>query len=829
MLFSLELPKEIINEAIQGRDFPKEYLGFEIEQVPYLMLLSALFLLMVVVINGIKWLMNVRVGMAGERMLRRMRFLLFERVMLFRMQRFRSTKSGEVIQSILGEIEPLGGFFGEVIATPAFQGGLLIVYTTFIFMQDLVLGLAAVALLPIQAYIIPKLQAKIVRLNKERAANTRKLADTIGEGVNVIAEVHTNDTARWHMAQVAGRLYENTVIRLQLFQRKFTIKFVNNFMNQLTPFFFYSVGGYLVIKGQLDLGSLMAVLVAYKEVAAPWKAVLNYWQRWTDFNSRYVFVVENFSGEDVLEPVRIYADGDDARGVSGTLEFSQVEGGPGTGGLTIPSLKVEPGEMIAVAGGGSGGRETLLKLAAGLATPAAGRVTVGGKVLVDCTMPQIGASLAYVGAEPGIISRSMRENLLYGILRGAPDLADQDSADLVDMLREAQMTGNPTLNPEGDWVLYEAAGVSDRESLAECLMELTELAGLSAELYSSALDSRLDPKRADDWTGPITAARDSLRAASEEFADLVEDWHPDRINGNATLIENILFALPGDFSGEPADLIGTGPVGAILEHIGACDLLLEAGWDLSREFSELLDAVEADSAVLDGFSGYSKSDILAAHQLIIEHGPKGLDKVKNDGRRMLMRLAAGYIEVRDRLDVLNDEREARILKCRRAALEKIAGDDRFVRFDEERFNPAQTVAENILHAKRRHDRKSAWKRLETMMREAIEATGLREDLIRLGLDAKVSASGLSASSKRRVALVRGLIKRPEILVLDGIAASDGEADRTLRSAIRSALPDATILYAAAEEGAVAGADRIARIDETGTVSITAGEPSAANT
>ena len=220
---------------------------------------------MVVLINGIKWLLNITVGMTGERMLRRLRFVLFEHVMRFRISRFRTTKPGEVIQSMLGEIEPLGGFFGEVIATPAFQGGQLCVYVAFIFVQDFWLGLAAVSLYPVQAFLIPKLQAKVIRLNRARAGNTRRLADTISESVANVADIHTNDTARWHMAQISGRLHQNTLIRMDLFKRKFTIKFINNFMNQLTPFFFYSAGGYLVIVGDLDFGSLVAVLAAYKD------------------------------------------------------------------------------------------------------------------------------------------------------------------------------------------------------------------------------------------------------------------------------------------------------------------------------------------------------------------------------------------------------------------------------------------------------------------------------------------------------------------------------------------------------------------------------------
>lgn len=820
---SLQIPKIIINEAISGTDFPKQVLWLELEQVPYLLLLCGAFLFMVVSINAIKWFMNVQIGMTGERMLRRLRYMLFERVMRFRMARFRTTKPGEVIQSIMGEIEPLGGFFGEVIATPCFQGGLLCVYVTFIFVQDWILGLAAIALYPIQAWLIPMLQRKIVRLNKERAANSRRLADTIGEGVNVVADIHTNDTARWHMAQVAGRLYSNTVIRLALFKRKFTIKFVNNFMNQLTPFFFYSAGGYLVIKGDLDFGSLVAVLAAYKDVAAPWKAVLNYVQRWTDFNSRYVFVVENFSGEDVLPSDRIYAEGTDAQPLSGDLDFTNVEGGPGTSGLTVADLTIPTGQMVAVLGGASGGREAFLRLAVGFQSPTAGRVSFGGRAIADVPMAQMGASVAYIGAEPGIVARPMRENLLYGLFRGRPDLASQDTAEFADMLVEACKTGNSSLDPEGDWVDYTIAGVDGPEALDARLLALIDVAGLSGDLYSNALDTRLSPEQAPDWDERILTARRHLRAAGADLSDLVEDWHPDALNMNARMLDNVFYRLPVQVRPTLTDHLEDPDLAEILDKSGAAEELLAIGWDIAREFADLVDALEADSAVLDSFEGYARADIMAASDLIAAQAGKEEAAATAEQKRLLMGLASGFVPARDRLDVLDAARTARLLACRAKARAALAGRDLVVGFDEDRFSPGRRIAGNILQGQRRYDRKSAWKRLEELMRTAIDEAHLRDDLIRLGLSAPLGASGgISTASRRRVALVRGMIKRPGLLVLDGIAGGNVPADRELRAAIRRELPEAAILYAAAADPAAEGADLIVRVAENGTVTCEAG-------
>src|SRR3546814_17380599 len=104
----------------------------------------------------------------------------------------------------------------------------------------------------------------------------RQISDKIGESVGGIQDIHANDAAHWHLADIANRYGDIYDIRFEIYQRKFFIKFLNNFINQLTPFFFYSIGGYLVIRGDLSFGALIAVLAAYKDLAGPWKELLDY-------------------------------------------------------------------------------------------------------------------------------------------------------------------------------------------------------------------------------------------------------------------------------------------------------------------------------------------------------------------------------------------------------------------------------------------------------------------------------------------------------------------------------------------------------------------------
>jgi ABC-type multidrug transport system fused ATPase/permease subunit len=195
---SLEVPKIIVNKAIAASDFPKEIYGVRLEQVQYLVILCCVFLLLVAANGAFKYVINVYKGRLGERMLRRLRYQLFSHTLRFPIPHFRRTSQGEVIAMITSEVEPLGTFIGDAVAQPAFQGGTLLTILFFMFAQDLVLGIAAVALYPLQIYLIPKLQRQVNALAKERVRTVRQLAESVGETVSGIVEVHANDTAELH-------------------------------------------------------------------------------------------------------------------------------------------------------------------------------------------------------------------------------------------------------------------------------------------------------------------------------------------------------------------------------------------------------------------------------------------------------------------------------------------------------------------------------------------------------------------------------------------------------------------------------------------------------
>src|SRR5215469_6862050 len=240
LYWSLDLPKQIINRAISGKHFPQPYFGLHLNQIPYLLVLCTVFLTLIFVNGWFKLHVNVRKGQLGERMLRRLRYELYERVLRFPLHHFDRVASGQVIAMMTGELEPVGGFIGEAFALPISQGGTMLTILVFMFIQDPILGTAAIAFIPVQGYLIPKMQRVIRRLGRERVRMVRRLSDRIGETIAARTEIRANNAAPYQLADISHRLGDIYDIRFEIYNRKFFVKFLNNLIGNLTPFFFYS-------------------------------------------------------------------------------------------------------------------------------------------------------------------------------------------------------------------------------------------------------------------------------------------------------------------------------------------------------------------------------------------------------------------------------------------------------------------------------------------------------------------------------------------------------------------------------------------------------------
>ncbi|MGI9310008.1 MAG: ABC transporter transmembrane domain-containing protein [bacterium] len=777
--YSLEIPKLIINKAIGGGAIVFEVFGVGMTQIQYLLLLSGIFLLMVIINGGMKYVINVYRGVLGERMLRRFRYTLYNRILRFPLPHFKNVSASEIIPMVTAETEPLGGFIGDSIALPVMQGGLLITYLSFIFVQDFWLGIAAIALYPPQIYLIPRLQHKVNQLSKQRVQTVRKLADRIGESVAGIADIHANDAGHFERADISHRLGGIFTIRNEIYRRKFFIKFLNNFLAQLTPFFFYSIGGYLVLKNQLSLGALVAVLAAYKDIAPPWKELLKFYQITEDVKVKYAQIIEQFAPDRLIDERLLEAheapllDGDIRASRLGYVEDAATQ---------VDALDFALGgdrHSAILSRDGTGGDE-LAQLLARLLPPSAGSIHVGDSDLAALPESVTGQRIGYCSAASRLFNASIGDNLRYGLKhQPQPSERDDDDGARRKAIKESLASGNSTADIAADWVDIKLSGAEDAAQFKRAMLDAIACVELDDELLTLALRTTEEIDIPPQLAEQIVTLRDQLIAQINqiESGGIIEPLDADAYIHNLTVEENLLFGAPLD--GRPAgEWIATHPLaGEILRDSGLQRELSDIGLELAGLMVELFSDLPDDSELFEQFS-FIQADDLPEYQKLVAAAADGAT-LDAQQRAKLSAVSFKLCPARHRLDLITPPIQNKVLAARKALMAQLGADNEQIRFfDRNQYNRSMSVQENLLFGRIAYAKGHLQPRVTETIRSTLKSTALHEEILLAGLNCPAGAGGskLSANLRQKLVLARALLKNPDILIINNaLSGLDGKS------------------------------------------------------
>lgn len=804
LYYSLVIPKNIVNEAISGTDFPRSYLWIPLDQVPYLLALCFALLAMVVINNALRYILNIYTGITGERMLRRLLYELLERLVRFQPKCFRRLSSAEIIPIITSESEQLGGFIGESIATPVYQGGTLLVYIGFILIQDPVLGAAAIASYPLQAYLIPKLQKRVVRLNRARSKNIRALSRDINEMVTAASEMHARAGSQLHLLTVSERLYQNFRVRYEIYKRRFLIKLLDSFISQLAPFFFYAIGGYMVIQGQISLGSLVAVLAAYTDLAGPWRELLNYYQHMVEMVMRYESVIEHFDHKEMSERDQIMPPLDKNAVLSGELvvESISLEGEAGTDPVNAFSVVAHPGETMVLVGSETTGRSALLRAIGGLEEPLSGKVRLGGDDLHRMSEMARAQAVAFIAKTHHMFAGTLRANLLYGFGIVEPEMVlmtgvgDQRPAT---RLHEAKITASA----HPDLIDFPFLDADRRTDLEHKALQLLDIFGLSDDVYQMGLDLPLGADAPDALRQTILAVRAKIRAliaADDQLSDLIDLWQKDRFNRSASLGENIFFAVPVQVGADFNQVAGDTLALKALAKAGLLQDLVILGADVALSITDLFADVSGDNTLLSAYSFMPIDEFEDYGRIARRAKTAGAAKLRSAQQAKLLALALAISPLRHRIVKISGQLEERIVKARGLLRSFVDASPLLTPIEEDTILPALSLSANLVLGRRRPDRRGSLEKVNQLVRDVAEDQGVRSDITRFGLSFNVGSGGanLSPVQRFRVGLASSLLREPALIICDGLGAGSLKQDKDLLEKIRFCAPNAILVVGTSE-------------------------------
>ena len=810
---SLELPKAIVNNAIQGKGFTDadstvrfmefsfsmpDFLGgaklmlldgYALERLPYLVALSLAFLGLIVVAGLIKFQINTMKGWLGERMLRRLRYNLFDHIMRFPLLHFRHVKAAEMATMIKDEVEPVGGFVGESIITPLFLGGQALTAMVFILYQHIYLGLVAFGMVMLQTVIVPRMRKRLLVLSLQRQLTARQLAGRIAECVDGVVEIHAHDTSNYERAEISSRLGKMFKIRFELYQRKFLIKFVNNFLSQVTPFLFYLIGGYLAIQGRLDIGALVAVIAAYKDLPSPIKELIDWDQQRQDTEIKYNQVIEQFMVDDLAPEQMQAAALAPELPVHGELRANNLSLIDESEAKLLDgvSFSLPMDARLAVVGAGASGSGALAQVLARLIPPSGGNLEIGGIDIVRAPEAVTGRALAYVGSSAYLFPVSVRENLLYGLrhqpLRPAQYPASEAKTRAHD-LKETKRAGNLALDIGADWVDYQAAGVSGPVELDARLLEVLKMVELEETIFEIGLRSQAQAQMSSDLSEGILRAREAMRErmAQPGLQALVERFDVERYNRNATLAEILLFGTPVGKALSTDQLARNPTMRQVMEETGLARDILVIGHKLAETMVELFSDLPPGHELFDQFSFVLYDDLPHVKDVLAHVSEQGLDRIAEAERIVLTTMPFKLIAAKHRLGLIDEALEAKVLETRRLFMaglpDAMRGEIEF--FDPARQMGASSLQDNILFGKIVYGQAQGATRIGALLRDVLDQLGLRPLVVRIGLDFEVGTGGtrLTVPERQKVAIARAVLKRPAVLIVDQASAVlDSAAER----------------------------------------------------
>jgi ABC-type multidrug transport system fused ATPase/permease subunit len=768
-VFPLEMQKNIINKAIRFK------------KLDLLLLYCGLYLGAVLLASGLKFVINTIQTYLGQQALARMRKELYAHILTLPLSFFRKASSGLVVSSLVTEVATAGEFVGMAVAVPVTNLLTLAAFGGYMFYLNPLLAGLSLIIYPVVIVVVPRLQERSNRANKERVNLTRSLSGKIGETVSGIHEVHGNGSYRIEnrkYGEFVDRLFK---VRITWNMYKNGIKVLNNLFQNLGPFILFIVGGYLAIQGRFDLGALVAFLSAYEKLYDPWRELMDYYQSYQEASVGYRQLMDYFdvAPEHLLEPVDRppYQFG-------GSIHIKDLSFTV-AGGIQLLkqiNLDLEPGEQLALVGFSGSGKSTLAQCIAQLYSYTEGHVQIDGQEVATLTKRDMAQNLGIVAQNPYIFDGSIRENLLYSC--------------------EALMDGE------------QAESGRTRPTLDE-MIEVIQQVGLFVDVLRFGLNTLLQADQEPELVNKLIRVRKNLQVDfGEELTDYVEFFDERRYLYFSSVAANLIFGNPTLDEFTPDRLADNPYFLQFLEETRLTQPLIDLGWELARQSVDILGDLPPDEllfqqcpiAILE-FDQYK--ELVGRIEDMAER------ELSAEDRYSLVRLALGFIPGQHKMVSLPESLHAVIVEGRARFMDKVQQDQpgavAFYRMSD--YIHSQTILDNILFGKPRTDHPKGQDKISQSIMQLLIEEDLLERIVELGMGFKVGTKGdrLSGGQRQKLAVARVFLKNPAILIMDeATSALDNASQSRIQKLLETKWKGASTLIAVAHRlDTIKGFDKVA--------------------
>ncbi len=447
------------------------------------------FFLLTLIKNLSCYVQEVLMVYVGQAVIRDLRNQLYLKMTSMPMSFFHQHKAGELISRATNDVmvaqQCVGLSFTKLIKDPIF----LIMYLGVALILSWKLTLMALVLMPVSLTVIVRIGKKLRHLSYRQQEQMADLTSTLQETVYGIRVIKAFAMEKFENNKFIAQSQD---LFKQVFRINYTMKAsspLTEQMSMVVALFLLWFGGSKVFTGGIMAPDLFIVfLFMIFSMVRPIKslgAVNNEIQAGMAAADRIFQVID-------AEPeVADREAGLRLRNASGGVEFENVnfEYIKGEPVLRDISMKVEPGEVVALVGSSGSGKSTLVDLIPGFYNPGSGRVLIDGHDVRDLNLSALRSNMGIVTQEVILFHDTILNNIAYG-MKDVPldDVQAAARAANADQFIEKLPKGYDTII--GDRGLKLSGGQRQRLSIARAILRNPPI--LLLDEATSALDTEAE-------------------------------------------------------------------------------------------------------------------------------------------------------------------------------------------------------------------------------------------------------------------------------------------------------------------------------------------------
>jgi ATP-binding cassette subfamily B protein len=476
-----------------------------------------------------------------------MRNAIYERLQRLDFARHDEMQTGQLVSRAGSDVGLIQGMLSFL---PVMLGNLVQLVVAFGFMLYFspLLTLISLVAVPLLFWVSLNMRTKIFPStwnDQQIAGEVAGVVDENVTGVRVVKAFGQEDREVSRLTEVSSRLFGSRVRSVKL-QARYTPTLST--IPSLVQVCILALGGWLALHHRISLGTFLAFSTYAIQLVAPvrmFATILAVAQQARAGAERILDILD--SNPKVVEK----PDATDLPPVSGTIELDDVRFGylrdePVLDGFT---LRVEPGEKVALVGASGSGKSTVSLLLPRFYDVTSGAVRIDGTDIRDVTFESLRSQIGIVFEEAFLFSDSVRANIAYG----RPSATD---AEIEAAARGAEAHEFILDLPEGyDTVVGErgltlSGGQRQRVSLARAL--LTDPRILILDDATSSIDAATEEdihdtlRRVMEHRTTILVAhrRSTLRLASRiivvDHGRVVEEGTHEELEARSALYRDLL-------------------------------------------------------------------------------------------------------------------------------------------------------------------------------------------------------------------------------------------------------------------------------------------------